>query len=126
MSDQPTPLPEDTFTPFDFKFKEPLLVNGSAWTVTPCKDKKGKLTGSFAFFLDIENMPSVSNGDLHFAFTDLITYIRQSGYVARVCPDNRSLLLDGVKRRVGGHMVYANLPKKPPFQIKVKGGSNNE
>lgn len=103
--------------PFEWTQREKVEVEGVTWFVTP---SKGKSEGNFAFFLSLDALPDVQSGEMHLAFAALIEVIREYGFTPRVCPDNRSFSIDGIKRKVGGHMVYANKPSTPGFVIKPK------
>ena len=107
----------ETPAPFSWKEKTKVTIEGVAWFVTP---STGKSEGNFAFFLSLDEMPDVRSGELHKAFVNLITVIEEYGFTPRVCPDNRTFNVEGIKRRVGGHMVYANKPSEPPFIIHPK------
>ena len=103
--------------PFKWETRTKVEIDGTTWFATP---SKGKSEGNFAFFLSLDSLPDVQSGEMHLAFASLIEVIREYGFVPRVCPDNRSFSVDGIKRKVGGHMVYANKPQAPGFVIKPK------
>ena len=94
--------------------------NGPAYNyrVTPCMDRDGKFKGSYACFLDLATLPDYKSGAQIEAIAELIREIRGLGMQPVIGPDNRPLpaLADGVKRVVGGFMVYAN----PAMTIKPK------
>ena len=114
MTDSTKPT---TPKPFSWEQKTKVEVGGVSWFVTP---STGRSEGNFAFFLSLDEMPDVQSGDLHRGFVDLISVIEEHGFTPRVCPDNRTFNVEGIKRRVGGHMVYANKPSDPPFIIHPK------
>ena len=83
------------------------------YRITPCKRE-----GSYACFLDLSTLPDYKSGAQIEAIAALIQEIRNLNMQPVVAPDNRPLptSTDGVKRVVGGFMVYAN----PALQIKPK------
>lgn len=88
------------------------------YRVTPCMDRDGNFKGSYACFLDLATLPDYRSGAQVEAIAELIREIRDLGMQPVLAPDNRPLpsLADGVKRVVGGFMVYAN----PAMVIKPK------
>ena len=94
--------------------------NGVAYNyrITPCMDRDGNFKGSYACFLDLATLPDYKSGGQIEAIAELIREIRGLGMQPVVAPDNRPLppKADGVKRVVGGFMVYAN----PALVIKPK------
>ena len=83
------------------------------YRITPCKRE-----GSYACFLDLATLPDYKSGAQVLAIAELIREIRDLGMQPVLAPDNRPLpaSADGVKRVVGGFMVYAN----PAMVIKPK------
>jgi len=81
--------------------------NGSSYNyrITPCKRE-----GSYACFLDLATLPDYRSGAQIKAIAELIHEIESMDMQPVVAPDNRPLpaSADGVKRKVGGVMVYAN------------------
>ena len=79
------------------------------YRVTPCK-REGKFEGNYACFLDLSTLPDYKSGAQIEAIAALIQEIKALGMVPVVGADNRPLPAspDGVKRVVGGFMVYAN------------------
>ena len=94
--------------------------NGAVYNyrITPCMDRDGNFKGSYACFLDLATLPDYKSGGQIEAIAELIREIRGLGMQPVVAPDNRHLppKADGVKRVVGGSMVYAN----PAMTIKPK------
>ncbi len=87
------------------------------YRITPCKRE-----GSYACFLDLATLPDYRSGAQIEAIAELIREVRDLGMVPVLAPDNRPLpaSADGVKRVVGGFMVYAN----PAMVIKSKESFN--
>ena len=91
------------------------------YRATPCIGKDGEKKGSYACFLDLATLPDHKSGAQIEALAALIQEIKALDMVPVVAPDNRPLpSANGVARRVGGFMVYAN----PAFAIKPKASSD--
>ena len=88
------------------------------YRITPCKRE-----GNYACFLDLATLPDHKSGAQIEAIAALIQEIKALGMVPVGAPDNRPLPAspDGVKRVVGGFMVYANAA----LTIKPQEASND-
>ena len=93
------------------------------YRATPCVGRNGEKKGSYACFLDLATLPDHKSGAQIEALAALIQEIKALDMVPVVAPDNRPLpSANGVARRVGGFMVYAN----PAFAIKPKANSDGK
>lgn len=105
-----------------------VMIDGFNFSVSPCRQDKDGNFQSYACFIDIGH--PLCEADRYRAVVALMDAIMEAGLEPNVQPDRRPLPpVNGVKRIVGGHMVYANPvkhtlkiePKKvPPSKAKTK------
>ena len=103
----------------NLKERMPVNIDGFHFSISPCRpDREGNFQ-SYACFIDIGH--PLCEADRYRAVVILMDAIMDQGFEPSVQPDRRPLPpVNGIKRCVGGHMVYAN-PIKHSIQIKPKG-----
>jgi hypothetical protein len=94
------------------------MIDGFNFSVSPCRpDKEGRFQ-SYACFIDLGH--PLCEADRYRAIVVLMDAIMEEGFEPNVQPDRRPLPpVNGIKRIVGGHMVYAN-PVKHTLKIEPK------
>ena len=95
-----------------------VMIDGFNFSVSPCRPDKNGEFQSYACFIDIAH--PLCEADRYRAVVILMDAIMEEGLEPNVQPDRRPLPpVNGIKRIVGGHMVYAN-PIKHTLKIKPK------
>ena len=102
----------------NIKERTPVSIDGFHFSISPCRPDENGNFQSYACFIDLSH--PLGEADRYRAMVALLDAIMEQGFEPNISPDRRPLPpLNGIKRCVGGHMIYAN-PIKQTLEIKPK------
>jgi len=101
-----------------------VIIDGYHFSVSPCRPDENGNPKSYALFIDLSH--PLGEADRYRAVVKMLDGVMEEGFEPFLAPDRRPLPPhNGIKRCVGGHMVYAN-PVRHSLEIKPKRSLNND